>query len=127
VADEVLVNGDVKTINGSIECDPGTDVKGDLGTINGSIHLEKTTVGGGLSTYTGNIILAKGSAVEEDIVIKRSSGYSRRRRTLTIKILEGSQVSGDVIVRDRRRKVTVTISSNSRVEGEIKGATVEKI
>jgi len=120
----VRVMDNISTINGSINCDPGVKVDGDLSNINGKVYLKNTIVNDDIRTYTGNITLLDKSMVEGDIIIKRSRSFTRRFRTLKIKISEGSVVKGDIIVKDRDLKVKVFLIQGGKVEGRIKNAEV---
>ncbi len=123
VAEEVTVDGDLESINGAIESGRGTTVDGDIGSVNGRLDLEGTTVQGKLTTHNGSIELRGASRIGRDVVIERVHGTGRRR-TLEIKILEGSVVEGDVVVKDRSREVTVYLAGGGEVLGEIRHAEV---
>ncbi|MBM3296977.1 MAG: hypothetical protein FJY83_05185 [Candidatus Aminicenantes bacterium] len=126
LGDKVTVDGDAATVNGSITCGRGSTVMGDISTINGSLELNNTAVSGGLRTTNGNIRLGEQSKVHGDIVIKGRRSLSPWTDSLEIRIEGGSMVEGGIDVRDTGRKVTVTISKDSSVRGEIHNAEVIK-
>lgn len=123
VAEHVEVDGDLESVNGAIECGRGTTVDGDVGSVNGRLELEGTTVEGKLSTHNGKVELRGGSRVRRDVVVERVHGTGHRR-PLEIKILEGSVVEGDVVVKDRHRRVTVHLGDGAEVLGEVRDAEV---
>jgi hypothetical protein len=77
-----------------------------------------------IRTYTGDITLLDKSIVKGDIIIKRSRSFTRRFRTLKIKISEGSLVKGDIDVKDRDLRVKVYFIQGGKVEGRVKNAKV---
>ncbi len=123
IADKVTVNGDLDSVNGDVQCGPGTQVNGDVNTVNGDVDLEGTMIDGSVETINGEVTLRAGSRVKRDVVIERNRGSSSHR-TLEIRVLDGSVIEGDVIVKARKRKVTVVLAGGGEVKGEIEGAEV---
>jgi DUF4097 and DUF4098 domain-containing protein YvlB len=124
IASEVTVDGDLDTVNGSAECGTGTEVDGDLTTVNGNIRLDGTLVQGSVKTYNGSVKLDDGSRVTRDVVIERSRGSFQKKRSLDVRIMRGSVVEGDVVVKSRRHRVTVYLAEGGEVKGEIRNAEV---
>lgn len=120
----VIVRGKIESVNGSVSCDQGVEIYKSITTVNGSIDLENTMVERDINTYNGDITLSDETNVRGDIIVKKSKGRSRRRRRLTIEITEDSVVEGDIIVKDRTMDVKVILSQGGRVEGRIKNAEV---
>jgi hypothetical protein len=75
-----------------------------------------------LTTLNGKITLDKESHVYGDIIIRENKRESRK--PLSIEILNGSVLQGDIIVKDKKRPVKVHISGDSKVEGKIENAEV---
>ncbi|MCP4654720.1 MAG: hypothetical protein GY856_04785 [bacterium] len=123
IAGNVAVDGDVETVNGAAECGSGTEVQGDVSTVNGAIRLDGTRVEGRVVTYNGGVTLRDGSRVTRDVVIERTRGR-HSDRALEIRILQGSVVEGDIVVRTTKRPVTVYLSEGGEVLGEIRNAKV---
>jgi len=122
VGHDVKINGSLKTINGSIECASGCEVKSEISTINGSIKLDGTKVAKDVSTINGGILLDNGSRVEGDLVIGHNRGNSNPSNVYKVVIKNGSVLVGNVIVKDKERKVEVHLDATSRIDGEIQGA-----
>jgi hypothetical protein len=122
----VDVDGHAGTVNGSIECGSGSKIHGRLSTVNGRIELHNTEVDEDVSTVNGDIRLLAKSLVHGDIVIKGKHGHLFDHQRLEIRISEGSQVEGGIIVRDPEAEVKVYLSKDSTVKGEIKNAQVIK-
>ncbi len=122
LAGKVAVRGDLESVNGDVRCGPGTEVDGDVNTVNGDVDLEGAVVDG-IETINGEVTLRAGSRVRRDVVIDRNPGSSNRR-TLEIRVLDGSVIEGDVVVKARKRKVTVVLAGGGEVQGEIEGAEV---
>jgi len=122
----VDVDGHAGTVNGAIECGRGSKVHGRLSTVNGRIELNNTEVDEDVSTVNGDIRLLAKSLVHGNIVIKGKHGHLFDHQRLEIRISDGSQVEGGIIVRDPDAEVKVYLSKDSTVKGEIKNAQVIK-
>ncbi len=123
VADKVEVDGDLESVNGGVECGSGTEVDGDISTVNGDVELDGAVIDGSVETINGEVTLRGGSRVKRDVVIERNRGTGSRR-PLEIRVLDGSVIEGDVVVKARKRKVTVVLAGGGEVQGEIDGAEV---
>ncbi|MCK5058552.1 MAG: hypothetical protein KAT34_17995 [Candidatus Aminicenantes bacterium] len=122
----VKIDGDASTINGGVTCETGVKINGDASTINGKIDLKKTVVKEDIKTHNGNITLTEGSIVYGDIIVKRSTNFTRRLRRLKIRIADGSVVKGDIINRDKDMDVKVYLSNGGSVMGRVERAEVIK-
>lgn len=123
IAEKVTVDGDLESVNGGVECSLGSEVDGDISTVNGDVDLEGTVVDGSIETINGEVTLRDASRVKRDVVIERNRGSSSRK-TLEIRVLDGSVIEGDVVVKARKRKVKVILADGGEVKGEIDGAEV---
>ncbi len=123
IDDKVTIEGDLDSVNGGVRCGSGTEVDGDVATVNGDIDLDGTVVDGSVETINGEVTLRGASQVKRDVVIERNRGSSSRQ-TLEIRVLDGSVIEGDVIVKARQRKVKVILGGGGEVKGEIDGAEV---
>jgi DUF4097 and DUF4098 domain-containing protein YvlB len=126
VAPLVQIRGDVQTINGRVTCATGAVVQGDIETINGRVRLDSTHVTGYIKTFNGNLELDHHSKVQKDIIIKgdKSKKHSHRQHPLDIRLSNGSQVLGDILVKDPDRVVTVYLSQGSQVQGRVENAKI---
>ncbi len=123
IADKVTVDGDLESVNGGVACGSGTEVDGDVTTVNGDVDLDGAVIDGSVETINGAVTLRGASRVKRDVVIERNRGSSSRR-TLEIRVLDGSVIEGDVVVKSSKRKVTVVLAGGGEVKGEIDGAEV---
>ncbi len=123
IDDQVAVDGDLDSVNGGVRCGSGTEVDGDVSTVNGSIDLDGTVVDGSLETINGAVTLRGESRVKRDVVIEGKRGSSSRK-ALKVRVLDGSVIEGDVIVKNHKRKVVVVLADGGEVQGEIDGAEV---
>ncbi len=124
VGADVRVGGDATTVNGSIDCGPGVRVAGKLTTVNGGIELDNARVDEDVVTVNGDVRLRSGSVVGGRIVIRGRRGVFSGSRRLEIRVEGGSVVEGGIDVRDPDNEVTVYISTDSAVKGEIRNAKV---
>lgn len=137
IGQDVEVDGRVETRNGGVSLATGSRVSGRITTRNGGVHLDGATVEQGVEALAGDIILTGGSRSGDDLVIEisedkagRSSGFLGFGGSKSwpeagdIRILEGSVVEGDVILRlpedyDEELPV-VEISADSSVSGDLR-------
>lgn len=121
IQDKCRVNGNVTSVNGRITLDRDVVVRDNVETVNGSINIDKATVEQDITTYNGNITLRNNSRVKGDIIVEENRGWSNNRRRLTINISGDSVVEGDIIIEDDDIEVRVYISDGGKVEGTISG------
>lgn len=124
-----VVDGDMEAVNGSLRADDGTSIRGNVTTVNGSIDLRGATVERNVETVNGSITLDEGTIVEGDVVVEDAGrrGWSwGKPKPLEIEIAGGSIVKGNVENLDDEREVIVILRDGSTVEGEIRGAEVDR-
>ncbi len=124
LGENVRIRDDVQTVNGGVSAAAGTKIEGDVQNINGRIQLDHTTVGGDITTYTGDIHLFNNSIVKGDLIVKKSNTSNPLNRRIELRIEGGSTVEGDIVVSEKDIKVKVYIGKESKVIGEISGAEV---
>ncbi len=122
------MDGDAGTVNGAVECGPGSKVRGKISTVNGRVELRNTVVDDEVSTVNGDVLLREKSVVRGSIVIKgrQSHFFNGQHQHLEIRLEGGSIVEGGIDVRDPDRKVKVYVDKDSTVKGEIRNAEVVK-
>ena len=123
---DVLVRGNAETVNGTITCEPGVKIYGKAKTVNGSVKIRGTEIQNDIHVYNGNIDIREKSIIRGSIIVKRSKGGTRRRRRMTIEITDESVVEGDIIVEDKNVDARVILSQKGEVKGTIKGAEVDQ-
>jgi hypothetical protein len=85
--------------------------------VNGRILLQASTVGGDISTVSGDILLLDASEVMGDIVVEKSRGWGwneKKSRVPEIIIGPGSKVHGNIHL---ERVVKLYISESAEVGG----------
>lgn len=112
------INGDAISVNGNIELEE-TRLTGSATTVNGEIELSGSTVENDIETINGDIELQNGSTVNGDVVIKDARGFSSDRRRVKIRLSDGSIIKGRIILEDSDVRVTLYLSGNSKVLGNI--------
>ncbi len=121
----VDVDGSAHSVNGSIDCGSGSKVHGKVRTVNGRIELRNTVVDNEISSVNGSITLAEKSVARGGIRIEGfRHNNSIHPQRLEIRIRDGSRVEGGIIVEDRDIEVTVYLSKDSHLDGEIRNARV---
>ena len=124
---KVIVKGDIDAINGGINVESGSQIFGDIGMINGRIDISNTIVKRDLSIKNGDIFIRDGSTVEGDILVETEGlidTEGSKRRTVTIRVTDGSQVLGGIEVGDTGIQTVLYLKSGGKVHGEIRNAEV---
>ena len=117
VAENVTVDGEIETVNGGIDLGTGSNVRRSVSNINGEIDLRASTVGGDVSTISGDIKLSDSAEVMGDIIVEEPSGWNWTRKKSDVPeivIGPGSKVHGEIRV---ARVVNLYISDSAEVGG----------
>jgi DUF4097 and DUF4098 domain-containing protein YvlB len=117
LAKNVTVNGEIEAVNGQIDIDAGGKVERDVSNVNGEITLWAATVGGDISTVSGDIRLLDGSEVMGDLIVEKQRGWSwneKTRRIPEIVVGPGSKVHGEIRV---EQVVKLYVSDTAEVGG----------
>ncbi len=122
----VRVDGDAQTVNGSFSAGAGSEIRGQVSTVNGRIELAGAVVHHDVATVNGDVLLRDRSLVRGDIVIRGRSGPFSGRRRLEIRLEGGSRVEGGIDVSDPDSEVTVRVSRDSEVKGQVRNARIIK-
>ncbi|MBN1406735.1 MAG: hypothetical protein JW956_03040 [Calditrichaceae bacterium] len=118
------IKGDITAVNGEIQTSDGVNVLGDVTSVNGNIILENTKVAKNVETENGDITLTESTVVEKDILIKGKSKWSDEKRRVEIRLERGAQVNGDINVKDEGIDVTIFLSSDSKIMGDVINAEI---
>ena len=121
VRENVTVRRSLETINGPIRIGNSSKIDGSVETVNGKISLNNTHVGDSVITTNGDVLIAKGSVIEGDVI------FEGRRRSWTrwlnwnntppeLIIDSNAEVKGDIRL---YHKVTLKIDEDAKV-GDIK-------
>ena len=117
------VEGNVESVNGSVEIGAESEVSGKVGTVNGAIELDHTLVQRDVRTVNGDIELRNNSVVTGDVVIEDKMDVAKRQRPIEIEVTGGSIIEGDVVVK-RNVDVRLILRDGGKVLGQVDGAEV---
>jgi hypothetical protein len=124
LGNDVTVDRGIDAVNGTIKLQPGCKVGGNVESVNGGIHLESTTVAGDVETVNGQLRILDGSEVSGNVVVRQSRGWSsKRRKPVQVEIGQDVVVHGDLIF---EHAVELKIHSTASV-GEIIGDEVKMV
>ena len=115
--ENVTVDGEIEAVNGEIDLATGSSVRRGISNVNGAIELQASTVGGSVSTVSGDISLSDRAEVMGDIVVEEPNGWGwgkQKSRTPEIVIGPGSKVHGEIRV---ERIVKLFISDTAEAGG----------
>ncbi|MFZ5842055.1 MAG: hypothetical protein ACOY3E_04070 [Pseudomonadota bacterium] len=71
---DVVIDGDIDTVNGGIGFDAGSRIDGGVDTVNGTVKLTGTAVAKDVETVNGDIHLLDGSVVSGKIIVRKPKG-----------------------------------------------------
>jgi hypothetical protein len=118
------ITGSISAVNGRLYTAEGVRVDGGVSSINGNIDLTETIVAENVETVNGDIILTNGTVVEMDIIVKGKSKWGDDKRQVDINLESGAQVKGNIEVEDQTISVTVYVSDNSKILGDVINAEI---
>jgi hypothetical protein len=112
---------DIDVVNGGVRLAKGADVGGTLKNVNGPIHIDSAHVAKGISTYTGDIEIARDSHIEGGIHVQKPDFDNEHDRTPRVVIGAGSVVEGTLKF---DRDVKLLVSDGAKI-GPVEGATAQ--
>ena len=118
VEENVTVRRSLETINGGIRIGSGSKIGGSIETVNGKISLNNTHVGDSVITTNGDVLIAKGSVIEGDVIFEGSwtRWLNWNNKPPELIIDSDAEVKGDIRL---YHKVTLKIDEGAKV-GDIK-------
>jgi DUF4097 and DUF4098 domain-containing protein YvlB len=122
---DVTVDKNVEAINGAITLEPGCEVGGDVETVNGGIRLGNTRVSGDVETVNGQLRILEGSEVSGNVVVRKPKGWNTNNRRKPVRV----EIGKDVLVHGDlifEHAVELKLHDTARV-GEIIGDEVEMV
>ena len=112
----------VRTVNGSVSLDSDCEVGGNIETVNGAIKLERTMVSGDIETVNGQLRILDGSEVTGDVLVRENKSWGwSKRKPIHVEIGENVVVHGNLVF---KQPVRLSLHESARV-GEIIGDDVE--
>jgi DUF4097 and DUF4098 domain-containing protein YvlB len=118
------VKGDITAVNGEIETNDSVSILGDVNSVNGNIILVNTKVAKNVETENGDITIIGSSVVEQNILIKGKHKWSDDKRHVEIRLEKGAQVLGNIEAEDESISVTIFLSSDSKILGDVVNAEI---
>lgn len=125
LANDVAVDRGIDAVNGAITLEPGCEVGGNVETVNGGIRMEETTVAGDVVTYNGQLRILQGSEVSGNVVVRKSKGWSFNKRRKPVRV----EIGQDVVIHGDlifEHAVELNLHDTARV-GEVIGDEVEML
>jgi len=125
LGNDVTVERGVDAVNGAITLKPGCEVGGDVETVNGGIRLENVRVAGNVETINGQLRILERSEVSGNVVVRKSMGWSSNKRRKPVRV----EIGRDVVVHGDlifEHAVELKLHDTARV-GEIIGDEVKMV
>lgn len=127
IAENVTVEGEIEAINGNITIRSGSVVLKDISAVNGRIDITETHVKQDILVKNDDLFIRQNSIVEGNIFVDSKGmmdSEKSQRRSITIKILDGSVVKGNLEVGDTGIQATVYLADGGKILGEVRNAEV---
>lgn len=119
IGNSTRVAQDVIAVNGGIRLAKDSDVSGRVTNVNGAIQLEGARVGGGITTFNGDIHVGPGSRVQGGIQVEKPEFVSDPTSIPTVTIGPRAVVEGTLRF---EREVKLYVSESAKI-GPVEGAT----
>jgi cytoskeletal protein CcmA (bactofilin family) len=123
LAENAVVSEGVDAVNGKLTLRRGARVEGRLANVNGDLRLEGATIGGGIETASGDVLVGAGSRVESGIRVEKSRGWSSKNHDRPrVTIESGAVVNGTL---EFEREVDLYVGANA-VVGPVQGVAPQR-
>ena len=125
LGNDVTVDKGVDAVNGAITLAAGCEVGGNVETVNGGIKIENTRVAGDVETINGQLRILQGSEVSGNVLVRKPNGWSSNKWRKPVKV----EIGQDVIIHGDlifEHAVELDLHESARV-GEIIGEKVELV
>jgi DUF4097 and DUF4098 domain-containing protein YvlB len=125
LGNDVTVDEGIEAVNGAITLEAGCEVGANVETVNGSVLLENTRVSGDVETVNGKLEILNGSEVSGNVVVRRPGGWNFSKRNKPVYV----EIGKDVVVRGKlifEQPVRLKLHDSARV-GEIIGDEVTRV
>ncbi len=122
-----VVSGDVESVNGGVRLQAGASVQGHVENVNGGVTAVGSTIGGGIATVNGEIVLDQGTRVKGGIRVEKPKGWGNLiqwgdNKPPRVVIGRHSIVEGDLVF---EREVRLFVHQTARI-GRVTGATATR-
>ncbi len=125
LGNDVTVDRGIEAVNGAISLQPGCEVGGKVETVNGGVLLENARVAGDVETVNGQLRILSGSEVSGNVVVRAPQGWSSGRRHKPVHV----EIGQDVVVHGDlifEQPVELELHDSARI-GEIIGDEVKMV
>jgi len=125
LGNDVTVDGGIDAVNGAITLQPGCEVGGRVETVNGGILMEGTKIAGDVETVNGHLQILNGSEVTGNVVVRASKGWSIGKHNKPVRV----EIGQDVVVHGNlifKQPVELKLHDSASV-GEIIGDEVKMV
>jgi len=125
LGNDVTVNKDIDAVNGAITLKAGCEVGGNVETVNGGIRLETAWVSGDVETVNGQLRILNGSEVAGNVMVREPRGWRTNKRRKPVRV----EIGQDVVVHGNlifEHAVELKLHDSARV-GEIIGDEVKMV
>ncbi len=125
LGNDVTVDGGIDAVNGAITLQPGCEVGGKVETVNGSITMESTRVAGDVETVNGHLQILNGSEVTGNVVVRAPQGWSFGKHHKPVHV----EIGQDVVVHGNlifEQPVELKLHDSAKV-GEVIGDDVTMV
>jgi len=125
LGNDVGVDKGIEAVNGAISLQSGCEVGGKVETVNGGVFLENARIAGDVKTVNGQLRILNGSEVSGNVVVRAPKGWSIGRRHKPVRV----EIGQDVVIHGDlifQQPVELKLHDSARV-GEIIGDEVKMV
>ena len=92
LGNDVTVDKGIDAVNGAITLEPGCEVGGNVETVNGGIRMENVRVAGDVESFNGQIRILQNSEVSGNVVVRKSKGWNSNKQRKPVRVEIGENV-----------------------------------
>ena len=92
LGNDVTVERSVDAVNGAITLQPGCEVGGRVETVNGGIRMENARIAGDVETVNGQLRILDRSEVSGNVLVRKPGGWNTNKRRKPIHVEIGQNV-----------------------------------
>ena len=92
LGNDVAVDRNIEAVNGAITLQPGCEVGGRVETVNGGIRMENARIAGDVETVNGQLRILDRSEVSGNVLVRKPGGWNTNKRRKPIHVEIGQNV-----------------------------------
>jgi len=92
LGNDVTVERGVEAVNGAITLQAGCEVGGNVESINGGIRMENARIAGDVETINGQLRILNGSEVTGNVMVRKPKGWGMNKRSKPVRVEIGQNV-----------------------------------